>query len=112
NEYADGEEANLSALEERIQAGGLDHVARSFSQYMEEQRRRIDETREQIDRQRVPFLEYGDAQRDTVETALSRFDNDIEALEANLAEQRRVMVRMLDAMRSETFAAVREYLDQ
>ncbi len=112
NEYADGEEANLSALEERIQAGGLDHVARSFSQYVEEQRRRIEETREQIDRQRVPFLEYGDAQRDTVETALSRFDNDIEALEANLAEQRRVMVRMLDAMRSETFAAVKEYLDQ
>lgn len=111
NEYADGEEANLSALEERIQAGGQDHVARSFSQYLEEQRSRISETRVQIDQQRVPFLEYGDAQRDTVEAALSRFDNDIEALEANLADQRRVMVRMLDAMRSETFGAVREYLD-
>lgn len=111
NEYADGEEANLAALEERIQAGGQDHVARSFSQYLEEQRHRIEETRGQIDRQRIPFLEYGDAQRDTVEAALSRFDNDIEALESNLAEQRRVMVRMLDAMRSETFGAVKEYLD-
>ncbi len=111
NEYADGEEANLTALEERIKAGGQDHVARSFSQYLEEQRGRISQTREQIDRQRLPFLEYGDAQRDTVEAALSRFDNDIEALEANLAEQRRVMVRMLDAMRSETFTAVKDYLD-
>jgi len=111
NEYADGEEANLSALEGRIQEGGQDHVARSFSVYLEEQRRRISETRDQIDKQRVPFVEYGDAQRDTVETALARFDNDIQALEENLSEQRRVMMRMLDAMRSETFAAVKQYLE-
>lgn len=111
NEYADGEEANLSALEEHIRAGGQDHVARSFSQYLEEQRRRIEETRQQIDEQRMPFLEYGDAQRETVEAALSRFDTDLDALEENLAEQRRVMVRMLDAMRSDTFAAVKEFLD-
>lgn len=111
NEYADGEEANLSALEGRIQEGGQDHVARSFSVYLEEQRRRISETRDQIDKQRVPFVEYGDAQRDTVETALARFDHDIQALEENLSEQRRVMMRMLDAMRSETFAAVKQYLE-
>jgi hypothetical protein len=111
NEYADGEEANLTALEDRIHAGGQDHVARSFATYLEEQRRRIDETREQIDQQRLPFLEYGEAQRETVETALQRFDGDIDALEANLAEQRRVMVRMLDAMRSETFTAVKDYLE-
>ena len=111
NEYADGEEANLAALEERIRSGGQDHVARSFSTYLEEQRRRIDETRSQIDDQRMPFIEYGDAQRETVESALSRFDGDLEALEENLAEQRRVMVRMLDAMRSETFTAVKDFLD-
>ena len=111
NEYADGEEANLTALEERIRSGGQDHVARSFSTYLEEQRRRIAETRNQIDEQRMPFLEYGDAQRETVETALSRFDSDLEALEENLAEQRRVMVRMLDAMRSDTFTAVKDFLD-
>lgn len=111
NEYADGEEANLTALEERIRSGGQDHVARSFSTYLEEQRRRIAETRNQIDEQRMPFLEYGEAQRETVETALSRFDNDLQALEENLAEQRRVMVRMLDAMRSDTFTAVKDFLD-
>ena len=111
NEYADGEEANLTALEERIRSGGQDHVARSFSTYLEEQRRRIAETRTQIDDQRMPFIEYGDAQRETVESALSRFDGDLEALEENLAEQRRVMVRMLDAMRSETFTAVKDFLD-
>src|SRR5690606_21775173 len=92
-------------------SGGQDHVARSFSTYLEEQRRRIEETRTQIDDQRMPFIEYGDAQRETVESALSRFDGDLEALEENLAEQRRVMVRMLDAMRSETFTAVKEFLD-
>ena len=111
NEYADGEEANLVALEERIRSGGQDHVARSFATYLTEQRRRIDEIRDQIDQQRIPFLEYGEAQRETVETALQRFDNDIEALEANLAEQRRVMMRMLDSMRSESFMAVKEYLE-
>ncbi|MDP2328435.1 MAG: hypothetical protein Q8M79_10175, partial [Dehalococcoidia bacterium] len=68
------------------------------------------ETRDQIDQQRTPFLQYGEQQRETVESALSRFDADIEALEQNLAEQRRVMMRMLDAMRSETFGAVKEYL--
>lgn len=110
NEYADGEEANLVALEHRIQDGGADHVARNFAPYVEEQRRRIEETRDQIDQQRTPFLQYGEQQRETVESALSRFDSDIEALEQNLAEQRRVMMRMLDAMRSETFGAVKEYL--
>ena len=35
----------------------------------------------------------------------------MDALEQNLAEQRRVMMRMLDAMRSEPFAAVKAYLD-
>lgn len=45
-----------------------------------------------------------------MEAALTRFDSDIEALEQNLAEQRRVMMRMLDAMRSDTFAAVKDYL--
>lgn len=110
NEYADGEEANLRALEQRIQGGGADHVARNFAPYVEEQRRRIAQTREQIDQQRTPFVEYGQQQRETIETALSRFDADIEALEQNLAEQRRVMMRMLDAMRSDTFTAVKEYL--
>ncbi len=110
NEYADGEEANLDALEHRMNESGSDHVARSFAEYLAEQRGRIAGTREQIDHQRMPFLEYGEEQRDTVEVALSRFDADMEALETNLAEQRKVMLRMLDSMRSETFTAVKEFL--
>ncbi|RJQ13069.1 MAG: hypothetical protein C4558_00665 [Dehalococcoidia bacterium] len=111
NEYADGEEANLHALESRISAGGPDHVARAFQPYLEEQRNRINSTRSQIDQQRVPFVQYGEDAREAVEVALSRFDHDMDALEQNLAEQRRVMMRMLDAMRSESFAAVKAYLD-
>ena len=45
-----------------------------------------------------------------MEVALSRFDSDMDALETNLAEQRKVMLRMLDSMRSETFSAVKEFL--
>ena len=110
NEYADGEEANLDALEHRMNESGSDHVARSFAEYLAEQRGRIAGTREQIDQQRLPFLQYGEEQRDTVEVALSRFDQDMDALENNLAEQRKVMHRMLDAMRSDTFSAVKEFL--
>ena len=89
---------------------GSDHVARSFAEYLAEQRGRISATRSQFDHQRMPFLEYGEEQRDTVEVALSRFDADMDALETNLAEQRKVMLRMLDSMRSETFAAVKNFL--
>lgn len=110
NEYADGEEANLDALEHRMNESGSDHVARSFAEYLADQRARIAGTRQQIDQQRMPFLQYGEEQRDTVEVALSRFDADMDALEQNLAEQRKVMLRMLDSMRSETFNAVKEFL--
>ena len=110
NEYADGEEANLDALEHRMNESGSDQVARSFADYLAEQRGRIAGTRQQIDQQRMPFLQYGEEQRDTVEVALSRFDSDMDALEQTLAEQRKVMLRMLDAMRSETFSAVKEFL--
>ena len=110
NEYADSDEANLDALEHRMNESGSDHVARSFAEYLSEQRGRIAGTREQIDQQRMPFLQYGEEQRDTVEVALSRFDQDMEALETTLAEQRKVMLRMLDAMRSDTFTAVKEFL--
>ncbi|MSQ30309.1 MAG: hypothetical protein EXR68_07480 [Dehalococcoidia bacterium] len=85
NEYTDGEEANLDALEHRMNDSGSDHAARSFAEYLAEQ-------------------------RDTVEVALSRFDGEMDALEANLGEQRKVMLRMLDAMRSETFTTVKEFL--
>ena len=111
NEYADGEESNLHALESRIAAGGPDHVARAFQPYLEDQRNRINSTRTQIEQQRIPFSQYGEDAREAVEVALSRFDHDMDALEQNLAEQRRVMMRMLDAMRSEAFAAVKVYLD-
>lgn len=110
NEYADAEEANLRALEQRMNGAGMDFVARSFAEYLAAQRERIAETRGQIDEQRAPFLRYDEDARNTVEVALSRFDDDLGALEHNLAEQRRVMLRMLDAMRSEAFVSVKELL--
>ena len=110
NEYADSEEANLSSLEERLNSEGTEFVWRSFQDYLHQQRQRIGETRERIDEQRRPFLQYAEDRTEAVEVALSRFDNDMDALEANLAEQRKVMMRMLDAMRSESFLAIKEFL--
>ncbi len=110
NDYADSEESNLAALEERLSGEGTEFVRRSFQGYLAQQRGRIDETRTRIDDQRQPFLQFGEDQTDTVEVALSRFDSDIEALEGNLTEQRKVMMRMLDAMRSDSFLAVKEFL--
>ena len=110
NDYADSEESNLAALEERLDGDGTEFVWRSFRDYLAQQRRRIDETRTRIDDQRQPLLEFGKDQTETVEVALSRFDSEIEALEGNLAEQRKVMMRMLDAMRSDSFLAVKEFL--
>ncbi len=107
-EYADGEQANLEALEERLNGDGAEFVQRSFEEYVSEQRRRIEETRDRIEEERSPFLRYGDDQLEAVEVSLSRFDNEMDALESNLSEQRKVMMRMLDAMRSESFATVRE----
>ncbi len=111
NEYADGEEANLDALEQRMSAQGPDFIQRSFSEYLETQRRRISETRDQIDEQRLPLLRYGEEQRDSVEIALARFDADVEALELNLAEQRKLLMRMVDGMRSDSFVAVKSFLE-
>ena len=111
NEYADGEEANLDALEQRMSEQGPDFIQRSFSEYLEAQRSRIADTRDQIDAQRLPLLRYGEEQRDAVEVALSRFDADVEALELNLAEQRKLLMRMLDAMRSDSFVAVKRFLE-
>lgn len=109
-QYASSEEANLASLEAEMTSGGMDFVARSFADYLDDQRHRITSTRDQISDQRRPFVQYGEQQREAVEVALSRFDDDLLALESNLAEQRRVMMRMLDAMRSETFVGAREFL--
>ena len=111
NEYAAGEESNLDALEQRMSEQGPDFIQRSFSEYLSTQRQRIADTRDQIDEQRLPLLAYGEEQRDAVEVALSRFDAEIEALELNIAERRKLLMRMLDAMRSDSFVAVKRFLE-
>jgi septal ring factor EnvC (AmiA/AmiB activator) len=110
NEYADQEEANLAALEERIAGEGMDFIARSFAEYVTTQRKRIEGARAHIDEQRTPFLRFAEDQRFAMEVALSRFDDDVQALEHNLTEQRKVLLRLLDALRSDGFLSVRELL--
>lgn len=109
-DYADHEEANLQALEDRMGSEGMDYIQRSFAEYVDAQRRRIAETREQIDEQRDPFLDFRDDLRESVEVALSRFDENMDELETNLATQRSVLTGMLEAMRSDGFASVIDFL--
>jgi len=109
-EYAAGEEANLASLEERLTGGGAEFLARSFADYIGSQRQRVEETRQRIEHQRQPFIRFQQDQRDMVETALTRFDDDVDQLEKLLAEQRTVMTRMLDAMRSDAFHAAKDFL--
>ncbi len=108
--YAESEEANLASLEQQLDGDQADFVLSQFQTYLAQQRQRIDETRERIGEQRNPFVEFGEDSSATVEVAVSRFDGDVDALEQNLAEQRKVMMRMLDAMRSESFSTVRDFL--
>ena len=110
-DYAASEESNLEALQARIDGEGMDFIARSFSEYVTEQRQRIAETHQHIADQREPFEQLVADQRDAVELGLSRFDSDIAALESNLGEQRRIIMGLLDAMRSQDFGDVREFID-
>lgn len=110
SQYASSEETNLRSLEQQLAGEESEFVAGQFHTYLAQQRARIEETRQRIEDQRAPFLAFGDDQRETVEVALSRFDVDIDALEQNLSEQRKVMMRMLDAMRSESFTTLRAFL--
>ena len=110
-DYAANEQSNLEALEERISGEGMDFIARSFSEYVTQQRQRIAETHQRIDDQREPFEQLVADQREAIELGLSRFDADIEALESNLTDQRRIVMRLLDAMRSQDFGDVRDFID-
>ena len=103
NEYAETEESNLQSLEQRLGGDQSEFVLSQFQTYLGQQRQRISD-------QRDPLAAYADYQQDIVEVALSRFDADVDSLEQNLSEQRKVMMRMLDAMRSESFTAVRGFL--
>ncbi len=109
-EYNQTEEANLEALQERIDGEGMDFIARSFSDYVTQQRQRIAETRRRIDGQREPFEQLALDQRDSVELALARFDEDIEALESNLQEQQNVLLRLLGGMQSDDFNEATDFL--
>ncbi len=110
NEYAATEESNLQLPEQRLGGEQSEFVLSQFQTYLGQQRQRIEETHQRISDQRDPLVAYADHQQDAVEVVLSRFDADVDALEQKLSEQRKVMMRMLDAMRSESFTVVRGFL--
>jgi hypothetical protein len=108
--FAAGEESNLRALQERIEGDGMRFVAHSFARVLEEQRDRTEATFEQIERQREPFEQFAADELETIEHALKRFDADVAALEQASTEQRKVALRLLDAMRSDEFKEVKSFL--
>lgn len=110
-EYVASEESNIEALSGRLGDGEGDYVPRLFADYMDQQRQRIADARQRVDDQRAPFERLAADEREAVELALSYFDEDIEALEHTLNEQRRIIARLLSAMRSDEFGGVRQLID-
>lgn len=110
-EYVASEEANIEALRGRLGGDEGDYVPRLFADYMEQQRQRIAAARQRVEDQRAPFERLADDEGEAVELALSRFDEDVEALERTLGEQRRIVARLLEAMRSDEFGDVRRLID-
>ena len=110
-EYVASEESNIETLRRQIGDEGGDYVSRLFADYMEQQHQRIADARQRVDDQRSPFERLAEDEREAVELALSFFDEDIEALEHTLNEQRRIIARLLEAMRSAEFAGVRQLID-
>ena len=110
-EYVASEESNIETLRREIGDEGGDYVSRLFADYMEQQHQRIADARQRVDDQRSPFERLAEDEREAVELALSFFDEDIEALEHTLNEQRRIIARLLEAMRSAEFAGVRQLID-
>ena len=110
-EYVASEESNIEALHSRLGGGEGDYVPRLFADYMDQQRQRIADARQRVDDQRAPFERLAADEREAVELALSYFDEDIEALEHTLNEQRRIIARLLAAMRSDEFGGVRQLID-
>ena len=108
--FAAEEESNLSALQERMQRDGMGYVAHSFAEVVAEHQERIEKTRARIEGQRAPFERFVADERKTIELALRQFDSEIDALGRALAEQRKVTLRLLDAMRSDEFKEVRDFL--
>ena len=110
-EYVASEESNIEALRGRLGGDEGDYVPRLFADYMEQQRRRIADARQRVEDQRAPFERLAADEVEAVELALSRFDEDVEALERTLGEQRRIVARLLEAMRSDEFGDVRRLID-
>lgn len=108
--FADGEESNLRMLQERMEGDDMGVVAQTFSDLLTLQREQIEATRTRIERQREPFAQFLANERLTIERVLERFDGDVDELESALAQQREVTLRLLDAMRSEEFTQVQEFL--
>jgi hypothetical protein len=109
-DFAAREESNLRALEEQINGDGMSFVAHAFAETLEEQRTRISATRSHMESQREPFERFAADEGKAVESALKRFDADIDALEDAIAEQRKVTLRLLTGMRSENFREVCDFL--
>ena len=110
NEYADDQQNTLDELEGKMSEDGFGFLQRAFSETIEAHRATISKTRMQISQQLDPMIHFDEQQRESVDIALQRFDKDINALEDNLAQQRQLLTRMIDTMRSDSFIAVREFL--
>jgi hypothetical protein len=109
-QYADTLEADLEELQAGLDRAGADDVAQPLRPYFEEQRRRVLETRAQVDRLRRPLIEYIRAHERALDAIFVPFEGEVRAVEDGLTDQVRILKRMLTGLRSDQFETAVEFL--
>jgi signal peptidase len=110
-EYADNLEADVDDLKARLGEENAEEITAPLRPYFEEQRRRVVETRAQVERLRRPFNEYVRAQEQAIEAMFAPFDGEVRALEDGLTEQVRLLKRVLTGIRSDQFETAVDFVD-
>lgn len=108
--YADRLEADLHDLQSSLDHAGADDVTQPLRPYFEEQRRRVVETRAQVERLRRPLEEYIRSHERAIEAVFIPFEGEVRAVEDGLTDQVRILKRMLTGLRSDQFETAVEFL--
>lgn len=108
--YADGLEADLHGLQSSLEHAGADDVSQPLRPYFEEQRRRVVETRAQVERLRRPLEEYIRSHERAIEAVFVPFEGEVRAVEDGLTDQVRILKRMLTGLRSDQFETAIDFL--
>ncbi len=110
-EYADNLDADIEDLKDRLGDENAEDVTAPLRPYFDEQRRRVVETRAQVERLRRPLDDYVRAQREAIEAVFLPFEGEVRAVEDGQTDQLRILKRMLTGLRSDQFETAVEFIE-